>query len=532
MVQRSALHADVVIVGFGVAGACAALEAARAGARVVVLDRFHGGGASALSGGVVYAGGGTRQQRAAGVSDTAEAMYAYLRQEVGDAVSADTLRRFCESSADLIGWLERQGVPFEGSLCPYKTSYPSNRHYLYYSGSEAAGGFRDIAPPAPRGHRAKGRGTSGKVLFSALAAAVRGTGIQVLTQTRARELVLDADGRVCAVDCERLGGAAGRVHRLLGRVAAKPGMYLPKLARLLHRAVERLEQRYAEPVRIHADRAVVLAAGGFVANRAMMRRFAPAYRGGLPLGTRGDDGSGIRLGQGVGGALGKMDRVSAWRFISPPSAMLGGVLVDQRGQRIGDESRYGAAHGRALVEAPGGRGWLLIDQRLRQQAKDQLRSQTVWFQRLQAHYLLATAATGRTLDAVAAKAGVDADALRATVDDYNEAARTGKPDPAGKPEEFVQSLEQPPFALLDVSIRPRPAYPCPMLTLGGLLVDEDTGGVRSEQGGTIPGLFAAGRTAVGVCSNSYISGLSLADCVFSGRRAGLNSAKGLTDADT
>ncbi|MCI2418086.1 FAD-binding protein [Saccharopolyspora sp. K220] len=531
MVQRSALHADVVVVGFGVAGSCAALEAARAGARVVVLDRFGGGGASALSGGVVYAGGGTRQQQAAGVSDTPEAMYAYLHQEVGDAVRADTLRRFCESSTDLISWLEQQGVPFEGSLCPYKTSYPSNRHYLYYSGSEAAGGFRDIAPPAPRGHRTKGRGTSGKVLFSALAQAVHRSGVQVLTRTRARELVLDADGRVCAVDCERLAGTAGRAHSLLSRVAAKPGMYAPKLARLLHRGAEELEQRYAEPVRIHADRAVVLAAGGFVANREMMRQFAPAYRGGLPLGTHGDDGSGIRLGQGAGGALGKMDRVSAWRFISPPSAMLGGLLVDQHGRRIGDESRYGAAHGHALIEEHHGRGWLLIDQRLRRKAKQQLSSETVWFQRLQAHYLLATAASGGTLDAVAAKAGVDAGGLKDTVDSHNEAARNGKPDPAGKPAEFVQPLDQPPFALLDVSIRPRLAYPCPMLPLGGLLVDEDTGQVRDEQGGTVPGLFAAGRSAVGVCSNSYISGLSLADCVFSGRRAGLNSAKELTDAD-
>ena len=43
-----------------------------------------------------------------------------------------------------------------------------NKHYLYFSGSEAAGGFRDVAPPTPRGHRAKGRGTSGKMLLKIL----------------------------------------------------------------------------------------------------------------------------------------------------------------------------------------------------------------------------------------------------------------------------------------------------------------------------------------------------------------------------
>jgi glycine/D-amino acid oxidase-like deaminating enzyme len=57
------VEADVVVVGFGAAGACAALEAAAAGCSVLILDRFGGGGATALSGGVVYAGGGTPQQR-------------------------------------------------------------------------------------------------------------------------------------------------------------------------------------------------------------------------------------------------------------------------------------------------------------------------------------------------------------------------------------------------------------------------------------------------------------------------------------
>jgi 3-oxo-5alpha-steroid 4-dehydrogenase len=48
-----------VVVGFGGAGVCAALEAAQQGASVLVLDRCHGGGSTAASGGVIYAGGGT-----------------------------------------------------------------------------------------------------------------------------------------------------------------------------------------------------------------------------------------------------------------------------------------------------------------------------------------------------------------------------------------------------------------------------------------------------------------------------------------
>src|SRR5216684_9238750 len=127
---------DVVIVGYGAAGAAAAIEAADAGARVLVLDRGYGGGASTLSGGVVYAGGGTPYQKAAGLQDSPEDMFNYLRQEVKGFVSDATLRRFCETSPAMIAWLERQGAQYRGTLCPYKTSYPTDAHYLYYSGDE------------------------------------------------------------------------------------------------------------------------------------------------------------------------------------------------------------------------------------------------------------------------------------------------------------------------------------------------------------------------------------------------------------
>jgi 3-oxo-5alpha-steroid 4-dehydrogenase len=210
------LHADVVVVGFGAAGACAALEAAAAGCSVLVLDRFTGGGATALSGGVVYAGGGMPQQRAAGVSDSAEAMFGYLRTEVGDVVPAGTLREFCDGSVAMLAWLESHGVPFEGSLCPDKTSYPTNRHYLYYSGSELSA--RDAAPPAPRGHRTRGRGTSGGLLYARLAAAVRQAGVRVAVQARAVRLIT-ADGRVTGVECRSLQGApwwARTAHRVSG----------------------------------------------------------------------------------------------------------------------------------------------------------------------------------------------------------------------------------------------------------------------------------------------------------------------------
>ena len=114
--------------------------------------------------------------------------------------------------------------------------------------------------------------------------------------------------------------------------------------------------------------------------------------------------------------------------------------------------------------------------------------------------------------------------LSATVEAHNDAIDTGAGDPVGKPSDFVRRIGQPPYTLLNISIRPNLLNPTPMLTLGGIRVDEGTGAVLDDSGAAIPGLFSAGRTATGICSDSYVSGLSLADCVYAGRRAGKSAA--------
>src|SRR5215470_17133240 len=77
---------DVLVVGLGAAGAAAALEASAAGAETLVLERAAaGGGTSAMSGGVLYLGGGTALQKACGFEDSCEAMYAYLMASCGES---------------------------------------------------------------------------------------------------------------------------------------------------------------------------------------------------------------------------------------------------------------------------------------------------------------------------------------------------------------------------------------------------------------------------------------------------------------
>lgn len=530
-------EADVVVVGFGAAGACAAIEAADTGADVLVLDRLLGGGASAISGGVVYAGGGTPQQRSAGVEDTPDQMLAYLRLETAGAVSEETLRAFCDGSVDMLAWLEGHGVPFEGSLSPYKTSYPTNEHYLYYSGNELAGPSRAVAVPAPRGHRAKGRGTSGRALFEPLRAAALARGVRVRPLTRVEELVTDESGAVVGVVCSTIEGAPAAVLRQFRWMASRVGklnLWYRPLGKRLSRRLERIERAHGRRWTVRARRGVVLSAGGFAFNREMVREHAAPYAPGLPLGTLGDDGSGIRLGRSVGAATKHLDRASAWRFFTPPSELAKGVLLGPDGSRVCNEALYGAAVAEAVIHEHRGTAHLLVDQRILDAARKQVPTQTLWFQRLQTLTMFGSGRTeGSTVAEAAAKVGIDPEAAERTVAAYNELVRGGGEDPLGKPVEQLQEIGRPPYSLIDISVRSSVGFPCPTMTLGGLVVDEGTGQVLDDGGQAVPGLYAAGRTAAGICSNSYVSGLSLADCVHSGRRAGRSaSAHAESAADT
>lgn len=518
---------DVVVVGFGAAGACAAIAAAEHGARVLVVDRSLGGGASALSGGVVYSGGGTPYQRAAGYEDTPDNMYNYLYQEVARAVDDETLRRFCDESVQRLSWLERHGARFAASLCDYKTSYPTDRHYLYFSGNERAYPYCLHATPAPRGHRqvAKGLG-SGHALWSTLRRSSESLGVQFLPLTRAEELVM-ADGRVTGVRCRSVTDCNMMLRQYYCYTAplrAKLTNWVPKISRAFPTGEARLWRRSSELV-VHAPN-VILAAGGFVFNRDMLLRNAPSYADISPLGTEADDGSGIKLGASVGGATGYLHRVTAWRFLSPPAAMLEGITVGVSGKRIANEDLYGATHADVMVHEFGGRGFLILDSAMWNRARAQLATQTTPLQRLQMAAVFTTERRkAATLHNLAMKLGISPSGLAATVAAYNHAAAVSFEDPARKAAGMLRPLTCPPFYGVDISIRPSMAYFVPGMTLGGLKVHGPSGEVLTENGSPIPGLYAAGRTAVGICSNSYVSGLSLADCVFSGKRAGEHAAK-------
>ncbi|CAG9243593.1 FAD-binding protein [Paraburkholderia unamae] len=520
--------ADVVVVGWGAAGACAAIEARSQGASVIVIDRFEGGGASALSGGVVYAGGGTPYQQKAGFRDTPEAMYEYLRREVNGVVSDETLMRFCRDSAANLAWLEAQGARFDATMPEHKTSYPPDGVYLYYSGNEMVKTYRGAHAPAPRGHRTVARGQSGATLYSALRDSTLRAGAQPVLQATVQRLVRErGTGRVLGVEVWQVpqGGETATRHAKFNRLANRWRNYRAAKAEQWRIQAAQIERAEAAPRFIRAERAIILAAGGFVFNRQMIKEHAPRYARGWKNGHAGCDGSGIRLGLASGAQAAHLSNVSAWRFITPPYAWPRAMVVNTRGERFCNEEVYGATLGYEMVEHQGGRAWIVLDARLRRQAILQCLSGRLWaFQALPAlAMMLFGAKRARSIDKLAARIGADPQTLLATVLSYNAAARGECTDALGKLPEMRAVLDKAPFYAIDLSIG-APMFPLATITTGGLKINEADGHVLDAQGEDIPGLFAAGRTAIGIPSSRYMSGTSLADCVFSGRRAGRAAA--------
>ncbi|MEQ1438910.1 FAD-binding protein [Fontimonas sp. SYSU GA230001] len=536
--------ADLVVVGLGGAGVAAALEAVERGLEVVAVDRHDGGGSTRANGGVFYAGGGTRIQREAGEDDSVEEMYKYMKLEVGDVVSDATLRRFCEESVETVDWLLEHGAKLNSKVWKEKTSYPPLDCFLYHPDSSLAAPYAKHAKPAARGHR--GYTTNGKkawglggAIYDPLRESALERGLRFHKYAEARQLAVDANGRIVGVrvlqipagsrEAQRFGHFITRAATWIA--ALPPSFPLSSLTYAVGRwylqRAQRIERDHRRSRWIRARRGVLLSAGGFIMNPAMVRHYAPKYVAGLPNGTLGDMGAGIVLGASAGGALGLMERISAWRFINPPKAWAQGLLVNRRGERFVNETLYGASLGDAIVEKQDGKAWILLDAKLRADAFAQARDpRIVPFQRdVAVLNLLFNAVKAPTLDALAAKIGFDAPTLRTTVETYNRAARGEIVDAFEKRADEMASIGDGPYYAIDASIDSR-LLPMATMTVGGLRVDESSGQVLDESGAPIAGLYAAGRNAIGLCSNIYVSGLSYADCVFSGRRVARHLAVG------
>ena len=276
-------NCDVLVVGVGLAGVCAGLRVSEdAALDVIAIDRSEGGGASKLSGGIIYMGGGTPAQKAAGVEDDPENMAKYLSFETGDLVSPATVRRFAEASKGFQQWLEGYGARFGGPATSEKTSYP-NEHSLYFSGNELSEPGRALARPAQRGHRAKpengGEPTdlSGQYLLPPL---IRGLeakpNVRLWRQARATRLIVDANGAVVGVELRRVpAGFATWRHAKAWKYANNIVASMTGLTHHLFGLITKIEQDKSVLLRVRVRKGVVLWQAGSCSTPRCCKRPRP-----------------------------------------------------------------------------------------------------------------------------------------------------------------------------------------------------------------------------------------------------------------
>jgi 3-oxo-5alpha-steroid 4-dehydrogenase len=468
---------DVLVIGFGIAGGCAAVSAAAAGAKVLVLERAAAaGGTSAMAGGHFYLGGGTAVQEATGHADTADEMYKYLVSQSREP-EHDKIRAYCDGSVEHFNWLEDLGFQFERTYYPGKVVVPPGTEGLSYTGNEKVWPFNEQAKPAPRGHSVPVPGELGgaSMVIDLLLKRAADLGVDFRYETGATNLIVD-DGAIVGVMWKHFTDT--------GAIKAK---------------------------------AVIIAAGGFAMNEEMVAEYTPALgvqrkssHGMVApyiLGNPHDDGLAIHLGVSAGGVAKNLDQLFITAAAYPPEILLTGVIVNNDGKRFVAEDSYHSRTSAFVLEQPDQSAYLVVDEAHLQMPEMPLIKFIDGYE---------------TVAEMEAALGIPAGNLAETLDRYNANAANGEDPDFHKQPDYVAAQDTGPWAAFDLTLG-RAMYSG--FTMGGLAVSID-GEVQREDGTAIPGLYAAGACASNIAQDGkgYASGTQLGEGSFFGRRAGAHAA--------
>ena len=487
-------HADVVVVGLGAAGAAAAIQAADAGATVLVLEKqpaeWHTPSTRA-SGGQVMS-----------VTDPERALE-YFDRCAGGMVPLEVSRAWVQQASDVVAWLQdavgvsmtrvtgaehpewagADGVSVYGTAAAYPWGAETKARTLAMNAEQ-------LASRPPRAH-------GGGSLFGALEQAVaRRNRIRVLYEHPAQRLIRDGVGRVAGVAADT---PAGR-RRFAGRCG------------------------------------VILACGGYEYDEAMKLSYLrayPMYFYSSPMNT----GDGVRMAQAVGADLWHMNSMvgraivhveldgQGYNFSAPPTP--GGYLfTDKYGQRFTNEyltalSRHDCYfelinYDAVRSEYPRIPCFWFFDQR-RFAARIISGSgaagphRYAWSEDNEAEVGHGWIIGGTDWEDVAHRAGVsDPEAAARTIAAYNEVCDT-KQDPLGRPADSLVALDQPPYCCM-------PLWPGGANTSGGPRRNEHAQ-VIDVFGDPIPGLYEAGELGEAIGALYPSNGANISDALCFGRIA-------------
>jgi fumarate reductase flavoprotein subunit len=388
---NSRAESDVLVLGGGGAGLCAALSATESGARKVTLLEAAAeiGGSTAVSAGSYLAAGTQTQANAGFAGDTAQAMLDHLLTVSGFDVETGLARALCEHAAGTLTWLESHGARLAD-------------RGLYRAGREAF----------PRSHRFAGQGAG---LVAALHKAAINAGVEIFTSSRASALVI-RDGRVrgamvghdgfparaVVVATGGFAHDAVLVRRHLGDDVAWPGASAPSPA---------VETARGDGLRLTAR---------------------------LGCRTVGRGGTVVRLNPSF----------PAGDLYLPPWLL----LVDQGGNRFADESAPPQTFREAVIHR-GGRCWAIFDELGRQAfggpRKGLVRGKS-WAQAIEEQLATRRIASAPDVGRLGTLLGIASGPLTATLARYDNACRAGADLDFEKPAEHLRPVRTPPFYAIEL----------------------------------------------------------------------------------
>ena len=437
-VMKPAIETDVAVVGGGGAGLMAAATAAMVGdgLDVLLLERDAGEPCNSLISSSFIPAAGSRLQRAAGIEDSAEEMAADILRKNGHRSDPEVTLELCRRSAETIHWFI-DGLGVDLEFAP-EVAWIGHSH--------------------PRMHSHPTR--SGMPVIERMRERLVSLGnATVLDGTAGTGLIRDAGGAVTGVTARRHGAEL--------RIAA---------------------------------RRVVLATGGFNANREMLARYIPEMADAPNIGARSSRGDGIGWGMAIGAAVDHMSGYQGRDCIFDDGTRLtpgvineGGIAVNATGRRFVGEDRDYSELAAVYRAQPGGFAVFVWDARIQRMTENM-------------HVMREAMRKGGIAKCdrvvgIAERFGLPADTLGETIDGYNTGVRSGSDAYARK--NLTEPLA-PPF--LAARVTGAMAH-----TQGGLRVDTACRVLRPD-GRPVPNLHAGGNTMAGLSGDSaggYTSGNGL-----------------------
>lgn len=528
---------DVVVVGSGAAGMVAALTAAHQGLSTVVVEKApHYGGSTARSGGGVWIPNNEILKRD-GVKDTPEAARTYLHKIIGDVVPAEKIDTYLDRSPEMLSFVLKHS-PLKLCWVPgYSDYYP-----------ETPGGKPTGRSVEPKPFNAKKLGADEKGLEPPYGKVPMNMVVMQQDYVRLNQLKRHPRGvlRSIKVGVRSVwANATGKNLVGMGRALIAPlriGLQKAGVPVLLNTALTDLHvedgvvrgiyvvdprDTSAEPQLIRARRAVILGSGGFEHNEQMRVKYQRApITTEWTVGAVANTGDGILAAEKQGAALEFMEDSwwgptvpltdSPWFALSERNSP-GSIIVNMAGKRFMNESMpyveachhmYGGEYGQGAGPGENIPAWLIFDQ--------QYRDRFIFAglqpgQRIPKKWLESgVIVNADTLEELAAKTGLPADAFAATIDRFNGFARSGVDedfhrgesaydryygDPTNKPNPNLGEIKHGPFYAAKM-------VPGDLGTKGGIRTDVRGRALRDDNS-VIEGLYAAGNVSSPVMGHTY-----------------------------